>query len=760
MRSKPIKRVVLFLCFLATLLSIVFVANQVQATNHPFLMVRAMDYAELRDRANQSPWKEMKSDAIRKTEILSYNPQEDNQRRAGYRLRDVMGYNALAYILDPENKNSYVENIRNTLNIALPDMQQEHSEDVEGWDTNVAFQGGIFNAILALDIIYNDLSVEERSPIEQQIDALITNFSQEWSPSKPSIVALWALYQGNLADIERTIEEYDRAWRDKTTPDGVYVAGSGYAMERLNGCSREQKALGIDVLQYHGYRNYYTDPNFIKLHEWLYGYSHTPDFRTIVFGDSLPNGYLLGNKFNPANCSTQAYRAYKFGDRVRQFVNWQMQDDHEMKAGNAATMPNSRLLTYVLMGDQAPNVSDGKVSPSRIFADGGAWFLEASQSRQALVGALWNATKAEAHSHKETNAIFLSGYGSHLLSNAGFNGWRKGSGEFSWTYLHDRAVSGNTGLIDYEFDPAQAGEPPEANDHRYKGGAGIREGLLTATFDYARGDSGEALPNGKHWRNFHFVHPADGKNGYWFLVDEFTAGTTVHLAFHPYSRTVTTVTEKEEYNAEIVNYDNTELTDIRLNLFFATPPDRVTLHKGVIAGIDLENQYLYPTYTRNTETEQIVTVLFPADRTHTAANFQRIAGDHYTGAAIDHGDGVIDSVVESDGTTVRIEDISLQAARSFFRKVGQDLRAFYAAGRSLVYETDAIKTGFEAEQPLTMYLRDGSGKLISPVSQTLTLYRPGVRQVVLNGSPAEVVQSATDTITIRIPQGEATLELS
>lgn len=758
MRQRIRKKITAGTCFVIACLLVILIATRVDASGHPFLIVKKSDYQQLRDRASLSPWKEMQAEALRKAQNLSYKADEDNGREAGYKLRDVMGYTTLAYILDPANQQQYVDKIRTTLEAALPDMQQEHQQNEDSWNTNVAFQGGVFNAIVALDIIYDDLPVNQRSNIETAIDQLVSRFIDNWGAANHSVSALWALYKSDRSKLERELQEYRNAWTVDITDDGVYVPGTGYGMERINGCTREHKALGMDVWEYQGLQTYYRDQQFSNLHEWLYGYSHTPDFRRLAFGDSSPEEYLLGNQFNSANCSTQAYRAYKFSGKAQQYAAWQMQDDHRMNTGNAATLPNGRLLTYLLMGNTAPE-SGQQVSPSRVFPDGGAWFIENRQSRQALIGALWNVKRTAVHAHKETNAIALSGYGTHLLSNSGYRGWNNGVGRFSWNYIYRRAVSGNTGLIDYEFGQAQEGEPPEENDHQQKHGAGITESLLTPTFDYARGDSGEALPNGQHFRNFHFVHPADGKSGYWFLVDEFTGGSKAHLAFHPYSRAISPVVSNAEYQADIVDYKNQKLTDVDLVIFLATEPDDTTLHNGAIAGPDIQNQYLYPTY-RSAGSKQIVTVLFPANPDHPKPAFTRIQGERYTGATVNQGDGVIDYVLESDpSSTQSVNGASFQAARSFFRLVGDQLRGFYAVGKAFEYGENGSKVGMEAEQAITIYLHDRSGQVSSAVPQVLTLYAPNIREVRLNNTPATVVQKGEGWVQINIPKGISDIKL-
>jgi hypothetical protein len=761
MKRSTFKRLAIGISSVCTCFLVVFLAVRAEAINHPFLIVKEADYPELQERATRSPWREMKAEAVRQTQQLTYSAETDNGRNAGYKLRDGMGYAALAYILDPANRADYVYKIKSTLETALADMQAEHGAAPERWDTNVPFQGGVFNAILALDIIHDDLSATDRTSLEIAIDQLVNRFAEKWVQGPHSVAFLWGLYRADRTQFSTELQAFDDAWTVDITNDGVYVAGPGYANSRLNSCSREHKSLGMDIAAYHGFSDYYSRKKFVNLHEWLYGYSHTPDFRAIVFGDTLPQYYLMGGSPNtPANCGTQAYRAYRFGSRVKQSVNWHLQDNHGLAGGNAATRPNGRLLTYLLMGDQAPDLSNQKVSPSRIFSDGGAWLMEQNPSRQALVGALWNVRQVDEHSHKETNALYLGGYGVHLLSNSGYTGWRRGVGDFSWNYIHDRAVSANTGLIDYEFDPSQAGDPPEENDHQRKDGAGIQEGLLTPTFDYARGDSGEALPNGKHFRNFHFVHPGDGKSGYWFLVDEFTAGNKAHLAFHPYSRAIKTLVADAEYQADIVDYGNQEITDVDLTLFLGTPPEKVTLHNGAIAGPNIENQYLYPTYARGAGVKQILTVLFPSNSDHPKPTLSRISSEQFSGAVVDQGD-VVDYLLESDSSAPQtLDGATFQARRSFFRLVDNQLRSFYAAGKAFEYEANGSKTGMRAEQEIVIYLRDRSGQIHSPAPQALTLYAPNIAGVILNDAPANVTQSGAGWVQINVPAGTSSIVLN
>jgi hypothetical protein len=232
--KRSMRRLAIGISSIFTCLLVILIAVQAEAINHPFLIVRESDYQELRDRAARSPWKEMKAEAIRQAQQLTYSAEEDNGRDAGYKLRDVMGYTALAYILAPENKAEYVNKIKRNLAAALADMQAEHATAPARWDTNVPFQGGVFNSILALDIIHDDLSATERATLETAIDLLVNSFAEKWVQGPHSVAFLWSLYQSERAKFSTALQAFDDAWTADITNDGVYVAGPGYANSRLN----------------------------------------------------------------------------------------------------------------------------------------------------------------------------------------------------------------------------------------------------------------------------------------------------------------------------------------------------------------------------------------------------------------------------------------------------------------------------------------------------------------------------------------------
>jgi len=187
---------------------------------------------------------------------------------------------------------------------------------------------------------------------------------------------------------------------------------------------------------------------------------------------------------------------------------------------------------------------------------------------------MWGATANDGHGHKEVNAINLCAFGEHVIRNSGYTGAGRGALGYDYNYINNTSVSGNTVLINN-------------TDHTLKYGAGIVEGFTSNKFDYARGDSGSALPNGKHYRNLVFIHPQDNKNGYWLLYDETIAnipGDSVNVALHPNSNdTNPVITPNKEYKWKIGPFRDNLAQNVYITIFLGTSPNSVSIKDGLLA---------------------------------------------------------------------------------------------------------------------------------------------------------------------------------
>ncbi|MCK4626849.1 MAG: fibronectin type III domain-containing protein, partial [Phycisphaerae bacterium] len=476
---------------------------------HPFLIVKKADYVALRARAAKSPWKQMKADAI--SYMKSHNYTSTKDVFVGKKYSSMAGIaraGALAYILDPDNKTYYRKKITDAL--SHWDKLFAEARDWTGHNgqyyLNADWQAAFFNSVLALDVIYDDLPESKRADIEAKLDKVADWYHRKSLSSYHSAnYGLWALYRND----RRRIDSAKTKWRSNYTgwfsSDGVFFDGPGYAICSAN--SRHGKMHFHHILEFTGEdKTWYSDPRIDGFYEWLYGAGFSPFRRMIGFGDTGPNRAY--DPFDPG--------VHKFSMQAFRNLAW---------CANGRT-PSGGLFHYALMDKPLPKP---KKPLSRIWPDGCAAFWENNPSDRSLMGVLWNCKNTrhggDGHSHKEVNALHLCAYGEHVLRNSGYVGWGNGALGFSWNYVHHTAVSANTVLID-------------GKDHVAKKGSGIIAGFTAPRFDYADGYSKNALPNGKHRRNFCFVHPQDGRGGYWVLFDEVDAdkpSSKVNVALHPNS---------------------------------------------------------------------------------------------------------------------------------------------------------------------------------------------------------------------------------
>ena len=389
--------------------------------------------------------------------------------------------------------------------------------------------------------------------------------------------------------------------------------------------------------------------------------------------------------------------------------------------------------------------------------------VEASTGPDAnlVCGVLYNNTVEEWHTHKDVNALYLAGYGEPLLMNSGYCGASTGCLGFNWNYIHDRAVSGNTALVDYAIGTET--NPSTTNDHQAKIGSGITEGFTQNFLDYASGDSGNALPNSQHIRNLIFAHPQDNKNGYFVSFDEFSnigPGIPVNLAFHPNSNTTSELTANTEYTAPVAPIIQSN-NSAGLSLFFATQPSGVTINNGVFADWwqPFIGKYLFATYPSANSKKNIVSVLFPYDSSHSKPAYSRISGTDYTGATINHGTNITDVVLESDGTnTITYASHLFQGSGLLVRKNGS-ITQFYFSRQARLYEDGmSIKTGFSADAPVSIALRDTEGTIISP-STAVTFYHPGVIGLKIDNQTVSSSQTGSGWVRASIPAGTHTVSL-
>ncbi|MCK4752979.1 MAG: DUF5011 domain-containing protein [Planctomycetes bacterium] len=706
------------------------VCGFVQA-EHPFLIVSESDYPGLRALSSEWPWSDMKEDAISDIMNLSYNPNESDYKQKAYRMADIVEAGALACILEPDAniRSTYVNMTYDKMATWWPDLRAGIT--MSGADRIVPPGSAFFASVLALDILYNELTEAQRNTLENELQQVADWYNSRITPWQLNLYGcrgIWALYKGNQSDLNQAKNDYRNYLMSQLTPDGVFHQGPGYAGARL-GFDRFAKAYFMDVLEFTGEdNNYYNNPTLKNFAEWLYGYAASPTWGYYTFGDSSLNR-------NYSYYSRGSFRANRFSEIAGRYAAFR----------NNWYTPPGRLLYYLFMTKPRPVAQH---CPSRIFYDGGAWFLEDSDSSNALAGVLWNPRNYSSHSHKEINSINLIAYGEHVLRNSGYAGW--GNPEGQWSYIHDDAESCNTAVVG-------------SVDHVAKWGGGISEGFTSSGFDYASGDSLFALPNGHHQRNLVFVHPDAGVNGYWILFDELdNYGTRQWLGtyFHPNAENMTRISKGKEYES-LVTFNGNK---VYLTIFLGTEPEEVATRTGTLAHMVnrwISGKYLFSEYPPDRYGyRNIVTVLFPHNNSHTKANMNRISGSKYTGASISQGGSVEDVALESDGKRLITHNgVTFQGLASWYRLDSGVVSSYFVRKGCVFDDGLAPRVGFESSEDVSIHVEDTVGRIVSPSVTTVTFYCPDVTGVFLNGSPLSNTNSGTDWVQVHIPSGTYELEL-
>ncbi|MCK4626066.1 MAG: carboxypeptidase regulatory-like domain-containing protein, partial [Phycisphaerae bacterium] len=258
---------------------------------HPRLIVRKSDYPAMRARAARSPWKEMKAEAVSYMEKNSYSPKKDEFVGRRYsRMSSVVRNGALAYILDPENKTLYRDKIADAL--SAWDKLYVHARDWTGHNgqyyLNADWQAAFFNSVLALDVIYNDLSPAQRDDLESKLDTVADwYYRRSGSVYHFANYGLWAIYKGDRRRIDSAKTRWRADYSRWFSSDGVFYDGPGYAICSAN--SRHGKMHFHHILEFAGEDNtWYSDPQIDGFYEWLYGAGFSPFYRVISFADTGP----------------------------------------------------------------------------------------------------------------------------------------------------------------------------------------------------------------------------------------------------------------------------------------------------------------------------------------------------------------------------------------------------------------------------------------------------------------------------------------
>ncbi|TWU37898.1 hypothetical protein Q31b_46870 [Novipirellula aureliae] len=671
--------------------------------------------------------------------------------------RDVMGANALAYILDPANKSKYIDAIKKKFETRIRTMKIG-----TGAATSSVPSHELLHALLALDVIRDELDEKDLASYEYDLkDKIFKLVTTRWKPHGIAMRMMWYKYANDAANFAAAKEQYDKDLAIHFFPDGYSPAGNGYVIGRFNHIGRGAKNSVFDLMEYMGYNEYFSNPGLRNLHEFMYGYASAPFGANMFYGDTRGSGIPWAINRSEISTPTIA-RAARFSEDAYKWAMWKLKEQAGLSQG-AATLPGY-LLSYVMMAGSASkntpieiDLNDAEMAPSRIF-DNYAALIGNIQSKDALYLSVLSMTeKVDWHAQYEANSIGLSGYGERILRNSGYDGPDNDvSAEgltSSWDFIKFNSESGNVLMVDGE-------------KHSSKFGNGITEGIVGTDIEYFRASNKTAI-KGEHFRDVVFVQAADGANGYYVVMDHVTAdapGAEINIVWHPNTAIVKTVEDKKHYRSELkvkegasgpVLYSKNKVS---LDTFLGTTPSSVEKKEMVnqMRGRHYRAEYLYNTYPTANQKADILTLLFPGDQDHAIGDMTQIISGAYSGCRITQG-SVEDVALTSGGTASGTNETeSFQGVNVVYRKLAGELVSYFAKGQSFQSGQD-IPTGFQADEPVAVYMKGPMGKISS--SGTLaTFYYPGISAVLLDGNTVPTVGAGPNWSQIQIPEGNFDVE--
>lgn len=676
--------------------------------------------------------------------------------------RDVMGGNALAYILDPDRKVDYIANIQSKFKTRIQTIVIGN-----GAATSSVRSHELFYALLALDVIRYDLDPEVLSTYEGWLESKIMKLViGKWDPHGWAMRMLWYKYIGDEAQFQQAKVEYDIGLSEHYMHnDGVSPAGNGYCVQRWNSVERAAKNTTPHIMEYMGYNEYYTNPGIIGLHEFMFGYATAPFGRILLYGDSRDTEAQKPWDISGSTIvSPTVVSAARYSSEAYQYAMWILREGAGVSDGTLI----GHLSNYLIMaGTAAKNnpitfdTDDAVLAPSRRFENYGALITNEQSSESLYLSMLNLKGNTEYHTHYETNAIAMAGYGEILLRNAGYDGPN-----------NDVTVEGVTAKFDFIHSDSEAANVLMIGGakHSTKVGDGMTEGIVGQAVEYFRGANSKSV-NGNHFRDVVFVQPANGANGYYVVMDHVTtnnAGDQVNVMWHPNAGVLNAVKNETEYFSEIKIekgaagprlYTNNQAT---LTTLLGTTPASVEVKRTANqarSGYAYAADYLYVNYPTVKNKADILTVLFPADKTHQAGELTRVKSDEYTGSTISQGQ-VVDVALTSGGTVAGgYGSATFQGEDILYRKASGQFISYFVRGTAFD-DGQKVRTGFEADKPVALYMNaaENTGMITSEGSM-VTFYKSGISAVLLDGNAATVSASGTHWMQVEIPSGSFKIEL-
>ncbi|WP_303612619.1 hypothetical protein [Cyclobacterium sp. 1_MG-2023] len=679
-----------------------------QANSHPFLIVKADQFEKHRQKAFYEPWKSMADDALKITEE-GFN----EQIMGAYELQDYIGAVALAYILYPEEKSRYAEKVKDLI---VNQYSKLKPTEKRNWGGVVPPMSSFFVAILALDIVYNDLTQEEILACEKVIESQIFKINRKgsWTEVRLGTHGVWDIYKGLRTGPD---EAYFKGTMAQITPDGVSPITIHYAWERVGGGdSRISKAGYMDVLEFTGIdKRYYSNEKLQKFHRWLFSASVNNSKEMAIIGDMLPTQTLNNDLLHA--------RVGNFDAEAAAYAAWFHENDKK----------RGHIISYLLPKIKLPYP---KLPKSSVYEDGGAFFRENAMNPDGIHAVLYNIKALdEWHTHQEVNGLALSGLGNRLLVNGG----RLGAPTRSATLNNTLTINGQ--------------------DHDARIGNGILKSIRRPAFDYAKGDAGTALSGSSHFRNLLLFHGTENAKAYVLLLDEVEVeeGDKVYSYLHPANESqVDTVLANQSYLAAIDHYPTVEGTS--LEILYLTKPDVVN-QKPVPSAV----QSSYPGYPDHNRLEaiytpdimgqkQMVTLLNPINEDKDKINWTPFIEDGFEINLIHHDRGAEDLILNAvkSENAIEYEDVSFHGAFLVRRKIEENTNFLFAKNA----KGFADKTfEFKADAKVTLWMGQRFVSVIAPEATLLYLKKKPSKKLYLNDKLVDRKATEEGWVQIQLSEG-------
>ena len=728
---------------------------------HPRLLVKREMYDALRAKVGMVPFSTIYSHS-------QGNPLEPNWNRRlspgawGIQSQSLSCATLLS-ILDAAAVHATPAQYRKAI---LDQIDSFHGNDLSmldagSWATTVPLGNPLFNMILALDVIHDDLTPAELNKAENQVSEAMEwyrHLNQNWGQNKYGLLASWELYKGNNPTaITNAVDRYVSGWLDNDMkPDGSYDQSPGYLFARTSS-GRNAKHWTMDVLQFTGQYPWYAEPRMQGLMTSLSSFTFTPFGATQLFGDSVSTG-----RGDPTQ-GTMLSKMGLYNSLAGSHGKWLL------RGTTGATLVStygSAFMLYATLPDNYASIVP-KMPVSALMTDYGAALWDRTDSREALMGTLMSRSDSGAalganrgHNHYDTNSVHLVGYGQHLLFNSGasyqprYPGWAPDGSQWDRAWLQNSVLIG-----------------PSRDHVNYEGG-GLTDGLVGGSMEFGRTDSGRAIAAGRHCRNLLFIHPVAGKsNGYFALLDEVrpdNPADPITINLHPNTLTgLTAVSANQEYLAPINAYQDGAGGSEQVTVFYGSAPEVVNTPVGY-HGADtapvkaLALNYLEAVYGAGSDGWlRTLTLLFPADATHAKAAMTRTSGSGYTGVTVAHGGGVNDFILQSDGgSSLTHGSLAWRGKAVSYRDDNGAVSSYMIIHGREFNNGAASRGGFVSAADINVQMDGNSGRIECDHHTAVTVYSPGALGVQIEGVAQPVTQLGDGGLQVMVEAGRHTLNLT